>query len=331
MSPKVVTTKMIAEEVGVCQQIVSAVLNGNHKRVSQRTREKILATAKAMNYRSNQVAKMLRSGRSKFIGVLFASLLDRYFAEMLHFLERELATRGYIALLSNWETVEEFDRVLDKVIGYGVEGIITSHDNIARIPPGLPTVIYDYRLADRDSVEVDNRESFRELFHYLYGLGHRDFGFIGARENNVRYWSFRDCLQEHGLPIRPEWIFECGGYYQEGSRAAGHFLAGGSLPTAIMSTNDAAAIGAMAEFRRAGLKVPEELSLTGVDNILESAHVCPSITTIDLRIEESAAALVENLIGRLEMPESAYKHTVTRGKLVQRESCATPKNRTGNE
>jgi LacI family repressor for deo operon, udp, cdd, tsx, nupC, and nupG len=325
MPDKKTTAKDIALKVGVSQQVVSAVLKGNMRKTSAATREKILQTARELNYRPNNIARILRSGKGRFIAVLFASLGDRFFAELLHHIGQKILQHNYITIFSNWTSYDEFDTIIKDVSSCGTAGIITSHEKLDHISPALPIVTYAYRHPKFDSVEISDVKCLCEIFDYLYKLGHRKFAFISGKPTLKRYKAFLERLDKYNLQIIPEWhITATPASFDTGRKGAQAIMSSGKLPTALIAANDVTAIAAMAEFAAAGIRTPEDISIVGCDNIPESENVWPRLTTIDLCIENLAELLTSTMMQRLENPDLPPIRRISESRIVMRNSCAPP-------
>ncbi|OGV57393.1 MAG: hypothetical protein A2X49_01200 [Lentisphaerae bacterium GWF2_52_8] len=310
--------------VGISSQAVSAVLNDNPKiRVSGKKRQEIMTCVKELGYSPNIAARTLCTKKTYAIGVLFNSMRDRCYAELVDNIQSYLTEFGYIGHFSFWGTdPAKFPDAYKAVVNRGVDGIISCQYEPGLFKKELPAIIYQGKNADIDSLRFDFEEFGRECFSYLLGLGHRRIGFIGYPAS-PRYLIYRENLKRHGLEYRPEWTYEAPAYVEHGVLALRHLaeMPPHNQPTAIIAHNDAVAIGAISEAQRKGIRIPADLSIIGFDNIDEAQYCFPALSSFDTKIKQSAKLLVDALLHRINNPADPPKTILVTPELIVRDSC----------
>lgn len=318
-----VTMKDIAKAAQVDPSVVSAVLNGSKSiRVSSERRSQIQNLAESMNYRPNLIARSLITKKSFTIGVLFFSTRDRFYASMMAELQDQLLAQGYVGIYAFWNNIPEVKRAYDVVLNRRVDGIITCHNDPALLPTRIPTIIFEMPREGYDSVSIDYESTFCDSVKYLTGLGHRRIGYLGGRHNDPIHSAFLYAMKHAGLEVRPEWMAESSGFMDSSFPAALKLLQSPGRPTALLTKNDMVALSVINAARRLGMKVPDDLSVLGLDNIEEGAFSTPSLTTNGVNMKALVRKLLDTLFLRIKDPD--VSPTVCRMKtdLIVRESCA---------
>ncbi len=312
----------IAAMAKVSQTGVSFVLNGKGAgRIAKAKQELILRLAREHNYRPNAAARGLRSRKRYTVGVIMPTPRSGFYAGLVSLLQTGLAARGYMALFSFWLVRDGIKSAYDAVLGHGVDGIIAWDYHACLANEKIPAVIFADKQPGFDAVLPDFEAAMAEAMDYLSGLGHRDFGYIGPA-GGERQRFFRNELRRRGLTPVPGWEQDAAGSPAAGFAAMTRLLAGSRRPSAVVCHNDAVASGAIFAAVRRGLRVPEELSLTGFDNDPGSAYTLPPLTTFDAQPELLADALIDSLLRRLEEPGLPERTLRVCPKAVRRESCA---------
>ena len=302
---KRVTLVDLAACCGLSKTAVGAILSHDPKyKVSPETKDMVLALARKMDYKPNLAAKALVSRKHYTVGMLFYSVKDRCYSEIMAAAQQKLAEKGYASLFAFWED-SDFMSAFNMLADHGVDGIITNApEELAQtLPADMPVVLYGFSSQTRDAVLVDRRAAIRKVLDYLYDNGHRDFGYLCNRE----------------------WMKPTVNDINAREAAMKEILACRSCPTAIIVQNDVTAMAAMAIAVNAGVKVPEQISFVGFDNILESRYAVPALTTLDIRIEETAAHLADLLMKRIKNPKTPVMSCRIEPELVLRKSCISLK------
>jgi len=274
---KPVTLRDVAKEADVSYQTVSRAVNGLPG-INPATRDRILELARKLGYRRNSAAGMLRTNRSRTIGVVISDIENTFFGQIVQAIETEAYELGYSVLLANSnEDLAREQVAIGKLLERRIDGIILapaggSHAYLAEdVPSELPIVTINRAVTEREtgSVLVNNRECAKEATEHLLRKGHRsvaamvvDQALMTSRE---RLSGFQDAMREAGLDVRPEWIRE-GGLRRDTARmAALGILSGQSRPTAFFTSSAMLTEGALLAMRDLGLRHGTDVDLVGFD------------------------------------------------------------------
>jgi LacI family transcriptional regulator len=305
-----ITLKELSAIVGLSPGTVSVVLNNTNRAatIPQKTKDRILQAAKEYGYRPHYFARSLRANRSFTIGVIAAELSDGYCAMILNGVESASTRQGYFYLNTNHlhrpELLKRNSRML---IERQVEGIITIDTKI-RFKTDLPIVA----VAGHEDIAgvtnvVINHQSAAELgIGHLYSLGHRKIALIKGQEfsadTKIRFESIIESAKKRGIIIEDTHVVQLEGINpspEVGYTAAKKLLAKTRDFTAIFAFNDMSAIGAIRALQDSGLRVPEDVSVIGFDNIYFAEFNSPSLTTIRQPLFEMGELAARTLLKRL--------------------------------
>ncbi len=338
-----VTIKDLARIAGVSHSTVSRALR-NHPAIAPETVERIRALAAEKGYRVSAAARSLKTSRSQAIGIILSYIDDPYFSRVLEGVEDTVQPEGYgLFVAASHHDVEREQVAVTAMMEHRVDGVILC------TPPfriehsrqmegsGLPLAVvnnqgvdgYDY------SVDHDDEQGARQVVRYLIGQGHRCLGYLGnalsGLTNQNRLSGFRAEMEAAGLPVCPGTVFNGPDGRPEGGYAGAHyFLDLPERPSAIVCFNDMMAIGLIRGLQDAGLCIPQDISVTGFDDIDLAAYLTPPLTTYsqpryELGVE--AARLMLRLLSvktgdALPEPEHIY----LQGRLVIRASTSRSSN-----
>ncbi|WP_270725582.1 LacI family DNA-binding transcriptional regulator [Shimia sp. Alg240-R146] len=309
-APKVVDVARIA---GVSTATVSRVLNDPDK-VSQTTRDAVLAAVKETGYRVNRAARNLRTNSSRAILALVPNLSNPFFSNILSGLERELNAQDYSLLVTDSGDAPLTSDQMDRLISAGqADGLIVldgsiSQADFARVQannPSCPVVFACEWVEDVKcpSVRADNLGGVQKLVDHLWENGHRRFGHVMGPASNVlaqvRRDAFQSRVQELGGDMREEWTIPGDFSIDAGRAAAERVGAMTEAPTAWICASDQIAFGLIAGLTRAGINVPNDVSVAGFDNIEMTEVFNPPLTTIHQsrnQMGHSAARAILELI-----------------------------------
>ena len=349
-----VTIQDVAFRSGVSVTTVSNLLNGRTERMSQATREKIQAVIAKMNYRPSLAARQLKTGRIPVLGLLVPSIVNPMFA----FLAREIEIvakkkYNYRIFLGNTHRQRTEETVfLDDLLSYGVRGVIvvsSMADQIhfqEAIDRGLNIVHYDCRSLEEnaskvkaDKVSMDNFQAGKIAARCLIGAGCRRLAFASARGKTTsrrdKIAGFLAAAEEAGL-AETACVIEGkakSAYGDSELTELGKTLAREIAtapqprPDGVVAMNDMLAIGMIAGFREEGLRIPDDVSLAGIDDMVFSALVSPAITTVRPPVREMAELTVTRLVARAKDPSMPVDDFLFTPTLVCRQSVARPKDR----
>ncbi|MGZ3675318.1 MAG: LacI family DNA-binding transcriptional regulator [Ktedonobacterales bacterium] len=305
--------KDLGRLAGVHPSTVARVLNGDpRQRVSDDVREKILELAAEHGYRTNRLARSLRTKRSSVIGALIPDIANPFFALMFRGIEDALAERDLSAILANTDDdAAREDRGVAMLQGRQVDGLILAtarrHDpTIERLSQGrIPFVLVNRHtepITPNAVVPADYYGAMTAVAH-LIGLGHRRIAHIAGSDEMstgaTRRNGYRDALERHDITSDPDLLIT-GSYREPGGYAAmRHLLTLPDPPTAVFAVNDLAAAGAIRAIREAGMDVPGDISVVGFNDLSTVASTVPSLTTLQLPVQEMGAAAAERLLAQI--------------------------------
>jgi len=330
--------KDVAREAGVSTATVSHVIN-NTKYVSDVTRERVLRAIKSCNYYANAHARTLASGRSNIIGLLVSDISNPFFPELVKSIEDAAFERGYNVILvnTNYDAKRAADYVR-RLIELNVAGValMTTEldskliDELARRK--VPVVFHNVGTTGEhmSDVLVDYASGIEEAVAHLVSLGHQRIAHIAGpkrfRSAAIRRQAFLDSVARN-LPGAPApAIYEGDFKFDGGRRAASEILADGARPTAVVVANDMMALGAMHEFRSAGLSIPRDISLVGFDDITFAALSQPPLTTVCSPRVVIGRKAIEALMATIKQSAPSGEQVQVRTYLVIRGTTGPPAN-----
>jgi DNA-binding LacI/PurR family transcriptional regulator len=309
------TLKAVAKHLGLTPGTVSSVLNNSPacRSVPGHTRNRIFAAARELHYKPNFYARALRVKRSNTIGVITAEIGDSYGSLVIGGIEQYLRERQFFYLtMVHRREAESLASCSRSLHERGVEGLITIGTSISQ-PLPLPVVA----VAGHRSVEgvtniiINHRTAVRCALQHLAELGHRDIAFMkgpaSSSDCEDRWRNVVEVARELGLLLRPGLIVELN---RPGDRAAltpengspfAMELLGRNVPfTALFAYNDNSAIAAVRVFRDAGLRVPEEVSVVGFDDIQAATYTSPMLTTVRQPLNKMGEIAARTILDRIE-------------------------------
>jgi DNA-binding LacI/PurR family transcriptional regulator len=307
--------KDVAREAGVSTATVSHVIN-NSRFVSAETRARVLAAVERCHYYPNAHARSLASGRSQMLGLLISDIANPFFPELVKSIEAAAFEHGYDVVLSNTNydsarTSHYVRRLIErKVVGVA---LMTSEldmalvDELARKHVSVVFLDLDAPGVNMSNLRIDYERGIEEAVGHLAKLGHERLAFIGGparlRSAVARREAFRASVARYLPGAPPPALYEADFKLEGGQRAAREMLNASVRPTAVMAANDMMALGAMQEFFAAGLRIPDDISLVGFDDIAFAALSNPPLTTVCLPRTELGRRAVEALIATINHHE----------------------------
>ena len=328
-----VRMKEIADRCKVSIKTVSNVIN-RLPNVGEPTRRKVLEAIRELNYVPNQQARSLvmklpgaKSQLGYRIGCVFPAGLHKYensyFTRIFKGIEEELTARGqqlsFLASISelednplkmNWLLSPEQTDALISFVG-------PDSGSFRRIA-SLPLVLIG-KQDGYESICVDKFGGIAGLVDLLHSLGHRRIGYVGKLDDD-RFRAFRLELEQRGIPLRPEYFLETPFGFAGGQEAANRFLVLPDRPTAVCCASDYTAIGFLHPILEAGLRVPQDLSVTGYDNLPEASLIYPPLTTVDVHMEGIGRLAVRMLLEQIRHPSDEHSCHTLSSRLVLRKS-----------
>jgi DNA-binding LacI/PurR family transcriptional regulator len=318
-----VTLKTIAQHVGLTPGTVSAALNNSPaaRSIPAHTKNRIIEAAQALNYRPNFFARTLRLKRTYTIGVIAEEIGDAYGAMVISGIEEYLRKNNYFFLtVIHRHDPKLLQTYAQMLLTRGVEGFITTDTSLTE-KLALPTVAVAGHLPVEGvtNIVLDHKRAARLALEHLRDLGHEEIAFIKGQtissDSAVRWSAICEVAQQLGIRIRPELTIQLEGTDSTptiGYPFAKQLLARRQPFTALFAYNDISAIGSIWAFHEAGLRVPDDISVVGFDDIAGSAYANPGLTTVRqplVKMGQIAAQTVVDLIeGRGEyVPEIAIE------------------------
>lgn len=327
----------VATLAGVSTATVSRYLT-DPAQVREKRRLSIQAAIEELGYIPHAAARALASNRTQTIGAVVPTLDNAIFAGGIQALQERLHSAGYTLIVasSNYSLQQEHEQV-ETLIARGVDGIfLVGLEHDARLfkrleRTGIPFVntwAFDVAI-NEPCIGFDNQQAARRLTDYLIDLGHERFGVISAelqdndRAKN-RLLGVRDSLSRNSIELADDCLVECHYNLSDGRHAMRHLLDQSHPPTAVICGNDVLAFGAIVECQESGLQVPDDISITGFDDLPISQLIRPSLTTIHVPSVEMGHRAADYLIARLAGQETAEKIELDVS-LVVRDSTSRPR------
>ncbi len=326
-----VTLKSVAELVGLTASTVSAVLNSSaaSRSVPKHTKERIVAAARALDYRPNFFARSLRVKRTYMIGVILEEIGDAYGSLVISGIERYLRKQNVffltVAHRHDKKLLESYSTVLRE---RGVEGFITVDTLLTEEPP-LPTVAVagHRRIKGVSNIVLDHRRAASLALTHLVELGHEKIAFMkGSKlsaDSEVRWNAICEVAAKVGIRMRPELVIELKG--DDPTPRLGYPFARQLLErkqpfTALFAYNDISAIGSICAFQEAGLRVPDDISVVGFDDIQSASYISPPLTTVRQPLLKMGEIAAQTLLGRIEGQIKYVPEIAIEPELVVRKS-----------
>ena len=329
------TMKDIAKLAGVSTATVSRALM-KPEMVSKEMRDLVSKAVASAGYTPNLAARSLRRRETKVVVVVVPDISNPFFSEIIRGMSRVAGEHGYSVLLGDTENDPERERAFASLVGARqADGLILLNGRLPRngkgggarahLPPLVMACEYQPEV-EVPTVRLDNVGAARSVMQYLLEGGHRRIGFLTGPMWNVlsrdRLQGYRDSLLDAGLSYEPSLVTEGDFTIASGLQGGRALLEGTPRPTAIFCSNDEMAIGAIQAGKAAGLRIPQDLSVVGFDDIQFAAAYVPPLTTVAqprLEIGRKAMTMLCNL---LEHPNTPPETVVLPGELVVRGSSA---------
>ncbi len=330
--------KEVAWLASVSTATVSRVLT-NPERVSPATRTRVTDAIAKVGYVPNPAARSLRSRKSHMVLVVLPDLGNIFFSQVLRGIEEALFAAGYGMVIGNLDSSPEKEARFAAFATSGqVDGVLLLNGHLFRqngdpsaapAELGIPVVAVCEAIEDADIPQIDanNRDAARRMTDYLAGLGHRMIGYVCGPPENVlekeRFRGYREGLEKAGLPLDPDFVWPGDYKLETGVQIARQIAAGKKRPTAVFCSNDEMAMGLIRGLASAGIRVPEDISVAGFDDIEFAEMARPALTTIRQPRRElgrsGASVLLDLLNGRSPSPRIRLET-----ELIERDSTARP-------
>lgn len=333
---KKVTIKQVAAAAGVSPATVSYVLN-KKRTISEETKRRVWGAINALDYVPDLSARSLTAGSSKLIGVVVPQTEEgnrlmfenNFYSEILGSIELCARKRGYHVLISASDSNETYltlakERNLDGIIAIGMYPN-SFYQEMKKSQK--PIVLVDSYCNDHyyHSVSVDDAYGSYLATKYMIEHGHREIAFFCGeiRENGVtkqRLKGYREAMEETGLAFSPDYVFEGKIDYENGIGLANRLCDSGLKATAVVASADILAISAMKAFYERGIRVPDDISVIGFDDLQVSKYLTPGLTTVHQDISGKGERAMELLFNSMEDPTLTKREEIMPVEIVERGS-----------
>jgi len=332
-----VTIVDVAAEAGVSFGTVSRVIN-NDKHVRNETRERVLNAMQQLGFVANRQARSLAGGKTNSVGVLVPDLGTGYIGEIIRGIDAELSLSGIdLILYTTHRTASKEANFVANLATGMVDGLLlvlprNPADFIGNLTQrNFPFVLIDHQGIGKNcpAVGATNWQGGFTATEYLIKLGHQRIGFItgwmdlGCAMDRLE--GYRSALRTYHIPEKLELIYKGTFFQPDGFAGTSAMLDLPEPPTAIFASNDVMAMGAMDAIRDRGLRVPEDVSVIGFDDIPQASLVRPTLTTINQPLEKMGRVATQMLLDLLHNPAKEAERIELPTQLVVRDSCSAPR------
>lgn len=338
---KNVTIYEIAKKANTSIATVSRAINSPHM-LSEKTYDRILKIMEENDYTYNETAANFSKKKSNAVCVLVPHITSSVFSRSISGIQKILYENGYYLVTANTDYDAAIERIRLKQIksqrfagllmfGFSIENtkqIIELHENGMHI-----VIMWEHAIEPLNYVGFDNYKTTRIALEHLLSLGHRKIGFILGPYSKVgrayqRYQACCDIINEHHLSIPDHHIQEAFPTIEDGKRIMKLMLQSGDKPTAVYCNNDLQAIGAIHEIHKSGLKVPNDISVCGYDDIEIAQYFSPALTTIHVKAYDIGQIAAQELIKKIEESDRNRIVRDIPASIIVRDSCAKITQRT---
>lgn len=327
------TMKDIARIAKVSTSTVSHVIN-NTRYVSDEIREKIMKVVNELNYTPSAVARSLKVKETKTLGMLVTATSNPFFAEVVSGVEQYCNQHHYNLIISSIDGNEQrLQQNIQTLIQKQVDGLLlmysdTRHAMVEQLNLNLPIVVMDWWPTELNADKIYENSEFGAYLatKTLIEQGHKNIAIItGKLDKSLahnRLLGYQKALQDAHLPINPDWIIESHFDFEGGVEGMKKLLQITPRPTAVFACSDTIAVGVYQVTWQQGLRIPQDISVIGYDNIMLAQYLTPPLTTIHQPKAELGKLAVETLLERIKSPDLEYKTTMLQPQLIWRASVA---------
>jgi LacI family transcriptional regulator len=334
-----ITIKDVAERAGVDPSTVSRVINNDRGlSVRKETSLRILEVIKELGYQPNSIARNLRRQTSDAVGMLIPDIINPLFPEIIKGIESSASAKDLSVILCNTDDDPEKElKMIRFLLGRMVDGFLLASvhmrdETIAEVEKsGIPYVLVNRgnRKGSGAYVVADNAAGARLAVQHLIDLGHKRIahiaGFLYTDTGIERLEGYRKVLNGANIPFNPEYMVETGYKEAEGYKAMSKMLRLPDRPTAVFAANDLLAMGAMLAINEKGLRVPEDISVVGFDDIWVAERITPALTTVKVSLYEMGRLAMDILFNKMKGFPLEQERIVLESSLVIRHSTAEVK------
>ena len=326
--------KEVALRAGVSTATVSRVLNNTIK-VNSATRTRVMQAVSELNYHPNIHARTLAGGKSQTLGMIVSNLENPFFLDIHRTLERDALQHGYEVVIANTDySPDQLVSAVRMMLGRRVAGLavivseMTDELVTELADSNIPLVFYDVPTPPENiiNIHINYRRGIERVVDYLHSLGHTRFAFLGHHSRlapiGEREKTFVAAVSKFAPASQWRVVTNQDGL-EGGRKAAREMLASGLRPTALVCVNDLMAMGALRELRERGLRVPQDISVTGFDNIELSEFCYPSLTTVDISRERIGHYVFDHLVPEAARSKANGREILIDPEFIVRESTGT--------
>src|ERR1700741_1951723 len=331
-----VTLKAVAQHLGLTPGTVSAVLNDSKaaRSIPENTRKRIITAARELNYQPNFLARSLRVQRTFTVGVIVEEIGDIYGGSIVGGMETYLRENNFFFItMAHRHDPKLLQTYSQLLASRGVEGLITIDTSIDE-EPTVPTVAVagHQKVENVTNIILDHRRAAELGLRHLKELGHERIAFLRGQTKSSasasRWEAIQEVAQEFDIQIRPELVLQLEGMEStpELGYPYGKALIARNVPfTALFAYNDISAIGAMRAFQEAGLRVPEDISVVGFDDVSLASFSIPPLTTVRQPLAKMGRIAAETLLDRIEERAAFIPEIAVEPELISRRSTGPPR------
>ncbi len=333
-----ITLSSIAADLNVSKTLVSLVLNGkaDAAAINKETQQRVIARARELNYKPNQVARGLRMGQTNTLGLLVADISNPFYARITRTIEHIAEAEGYSLIVCSSDESENREKHLIKMLlERQVDGIIMTttiqQAEILKqiIPPHYPLVLFDRYLHGFDShyVGVDNEQATQNAVKYLLDQGHRNIGFLTLTPGYIstlhdRQQGFLEAFKAYNLDIDTSHLLQVdyAKLKNKDYNQIKQFLAENPQITALFATNNNLALACLNAAMELGRRIPDELSLITFDDVECFQYTAPAISCIAQPLEKIGEVAVNLVLQQIKKEKTELKKVVLQTKIIYRDS-----------
>lgn len=328
-----ITIHDVAKMAKTSTATVSHVINGT-RFVSDELQIKVKKAMAELNYKPNMMARGLKGGSMKTIGVVVPDCTNTFFSEIARAIDRCCFAKGYNIILCNTDNdIKQQSSYCDMLISKMVDGVImissdNSDDDINKlIKAEVPVVIADRTInhKDVDNIIVDNEKGGYDATKYLISLGYTKIACIGGptfiSSSNQRVQGYRKALTESKIEINEDYIYHGDFHFAGGIKYASEYVKLKDKPNAVFATNDMMALGFIDGLKNLKMIVPDDVSVIGFDDIQLASITTPRLTTISQPLEKLAQKATNLILNKVEKTDLSISQIVLNPVLVERDSC----------
>ncbi|MCP3801964.1 LacI family transcriptional regulator [Allokutzneria sp. A3M-2-11 16] len=333
-SGRAATIKDVAALAGVSWKTVTNVVHGRDN-VAPATRARVLAAISELDYRPDIAGRTLRQGRSRALTLVVPDIVNPYFSRLVEAVFDAADERGYAVFVeSAGRQPAEERRAASSLLRFAFDGVLFSPTHtppaaLTRLATRMPVVLLGENTAGTtlDVIAIDNVTAAQKLTAHLIDLGRRRIAFLGHRPTGPlgpgrqRIDGYSAALRAAGITPDPSLLVEVGEFDEaDGADATARMLATTPDVDGLVCANDLLAFGALHALRRAGVRVPEDVAVTGWDDTPHAAYANPTLTTVRPDLNVLAATAVDRLVTRIEQPGGPPTAVLVPYEIVVRES-----------